>query len=292
VRGCPTVGFSVSLNPARLGLAPGAHQLRIRATNVRGSFVDYPDQPLTFFVDPEESRPATGALEAPADGAELSGTVAIRGWAYAQDVRLRAVDVLVNGLTYGAASYGQRRDDVCGPLAEKPLNCPNVGFTFTLNTRTGAVPLPNGSHTLQVRARDELERYTLIPEVPLTITTNNAPNQLPRGVVATPQPNEKLRGKVRISGHAWDPDGRVTSAALLLNGSSVLSLRYGLPRPEECQSLPGAQACPDIGFEGELDTTQFANGPVVLGVRLTDNSGATVILPALARYGMNIFIEN
>jgi hypothetical protein len=30
----------------------------------------------------------------------------------------------------------------------------------------------------------------------------------------------------------------------------------------------------------------------VLGIRLTDNSGATVILPRLARNGMNILLAN
>jgi len=292
VRGCPMVGFSTNLDAARLGLVPGEHTLRIRATNARGSFEDYPEQPLTFYWEPEETSATTGAVETPADGAELSGAVEVKGFAYAPSLRLRAVDVIIDGLTYGAATYNQRRDDVCDPLAAKPPNCPNVGFTFNLNTRVGSVPLPNGRHTLQVRARDELDRYTLIPDTPLSITVDNPPNQVAQGVLAAPKPNEKLSGTVKITGHAWDPDGRVTSVALLLDGAAILSLRYGLPRPEECQQLPDVAACPNIGFEGDFDTTQFANGPHVLGIRLTDNSGATVVIPRLARNGLNVFIAN
>ncbi len=292
VRGCPNVGFSLTLDPARLGLAPGPHQLRIRATNARASFQDHPAQPLTFFLDPGEPAPATGALEAPAGDAELAGAVQVKGYAYSRSLRLRGVDVLIDGVTYGAATYSQRREDICGPLTEKPPNCPNVGFTYNLNTRSGSVPLPNGPHTLQVRARDELDRYTLIPETPLTVTVNNPSNQLAQGVLATPKPNETLKGRIRITGHGWDPDGRVTGVALLLDGVAVETLRYGLPRPDECAQLTGVTACPNIGFEGDFDTTQFANGPHVLGIRLTDNSGATVILPRLARNGMNILLAN
>jgi hypothetical protein len=292
VRGCPTVGFSTPLNLARLGIAPGPHTIRIRATNARGSFQDYPEEPVTFFVDASEPSPAIGAIEAPADGAELSGTVAMKGYAYSKELRVRGVDVILDGVTYGAATYGQRRDDICGSLDPKPPNCPNVGFTYSLDTRFGSVPLPNGRHALQVRVRDEIDNYTLIPATPLTITVNNPVNRLPQGVLVSPKPGEKLRGKIKITGYAWDPDGKVTSAALLIDGSTFLTLRYGLPRPEECQQLPDAKACPDIGFEAELDTTQFANGPHVLGIRLTDSNRATVVIPALARNGMNVLIEN
>ncbi len=292
VRGCPLVGFSTSLDLARLELTPGPHTLRLRATNARGAFQEHPGEPLPFFVDPEGPRPATGAIEAPADGAELAGTVTVKGYAYAADLRLSAVDVLLDGVTYGAATYNQRRDDICAPLTEKPPNCPNVGFSFNLNTRAGTVPLPNGRHALQVRARDERDRYTLIPETPLTVVVNNPVNQLPQGVLVAPKPNDTLRGKLGISGYAWDPDGRVIAVTLFIDGSAFLTLRYGLPRPEECAQLSGVSACPNIGFEGELDTTQLANGPHVLGVHLADNLGATLIVPRLVRYGMNVFIEN
>jgi hypothetical protein len=41
-----------------------------------------------------------------------------------------------------------------------------------------------------------------------------------------------------------------------------------------------------------VDTRELANGPHVLGVRILDSSGAAVFVPALVRYGMNVFIEN
>jgi len=292
VPGCPLVGFSAVLNLTSLGLAPGQHALQIRATNSRGGFTDFPAEPVAFFLDPEEPRPATGALEDIRDGAELSGSVDLKGYAYVKDLRVLGVAVMLDGVTYGSATYGQRRDDVCGPLDQKPPNCPNVGFTYRLNTRSTSLPLPNGRHALQIRVRDQAERYTLIPETPLTVVVNNPVNQLPQGVLVTPRPNEKLSGKVRITGYAWDPDGKVSAASLYIDGSSYTALRYGLARPEECAQLTGVSACPNIGFEGELDTRELANGPHVLGVRILDSSGLVVFVPALVRYGMNVFIEN
>jgi hypothetical protein len=292
VRGCPTVGFNAPLNLARLGIAPGRHSLRIRATNARGSFQDFPEQPVTFVVQAGDPPAASGALEAPSAGEELSGAVTVKGYAYSKDLRLLAVDVILDGVTYGPATYNQRRDDVCGPLDPKPPNCPNVGFTYNLDTRFGTVPLPNGRHTLQVRVRDEIDNLTLIPVTPLPITINNPANQAPQGVLSEPKPNQKLSGKVKISGYAWDPDGKVTAVTLLIDGGITFPLRYGVGRPDECANLPEVAACPNIGFEGELDTTQFPNGPHVLGIRLTDDGRSTTTIPRLARYGMNVFIEN
>lgn len=292
VRGCPNVGFSTNLNLSRLGIPPGTHTLQIRATNSRGAFLDFPDAPVSFFVDAGEPRPAVGAIEAPAEGAALSETVRVKGYAYSNDLRILGVDVVIDGITYGAATYNQKRDDICGPLAVKPPNCPYVGFTFNLDTRTGAIQLPNGKHTLQLRTRDETTRYTLIPETPLNIVVNNALNQPPMGVLASPKPNQKLSGTIKVSGHAWDADGKVSSVDLLVDGSVYMTLRYGLPRPEECTQLTGVAACPNIGFEGDFDTRQLSNGAHALGVRITDNQKSATIVPNLIRNGMNVIVEN
>ncbi len=73
------------------------------------------------------------------------------------------------------------------------------------------------------------------------------------------------------------------------------TIPYGEPRPGECPSLPDVPACPNIGFALDFDTTVLKNGPNVLGVRLIDNSGGSVVLPAPFspnRDGIKVVVDN
>ncbi len=289
VPGCPNVGFTFSLNFATLGLDPGRHTVRLRATNARGAFVDFPEEAAAFEVLP--AREPFGRLEEPAAGAEVSGTVMVRGWAAADDLRVTAVDILIDGLTYGRATYNLERPDICGDLPGRP-NCPRIGFTLQLNTTAGVL-LPNGRHTLAARIHDEAGRTTIIPSPALAINVNNPLNQLPAGALTTPRPGERLSGVVRIAGYAYDPDGVVRSVALLVDGvTRVGAVPYGSPRPEACARLAGVPACPNIGFELDYDTRFIPNGQHVLGIRITDDRGGAVTVPAQVRNGMNVLVEN
>jgi hypothetical protein len=294
VPGCPYIGFQSSIDLIALGVPAGEHTLQIRATNTRGAIKDFPDEPLRFLIEPGPSRLPVGFIDTPAPDTDLSGNVSVRGWAYAPDLRVAAVDILIDGVTYGQANYGQRRDDVCGPItASRPPNCPNVGFTYTLNTNTGAVQLPNGAHLLQARVRDEANRYTLVPETPIRIMVNNQPNEAPSGYLSTPVPNSRLRGTVKVWGWGWDNDGRVQTVELLVDGLSMGPMAYGHDRTDQCAVLsPAPRGCPNIGFEFDFDTTIFANGLHRLGIRIRDDKGRVTVVPGLAEYGMNVVIEN
>ncbi|MBI3471036.1 MAG: M36 family metallopeptidase, partial [Candidatus Solibacter usitatus] len=290
--GCPFVGFSSTADAGALNLAPGAHIVQIRVTNARGAYKDFPEAPVTFHVDPGQSRLPSGKIEAPAEGAEVTGRVPIRGYVLAQDLRVLALEVMVDGLTWGPATYNQRRDDICttpGPAA--PPNCPFVGFTYLLNT-TGFPPVTNGRHTVQIRVRDETGRLTLVPDTPLAITVNNPAAQTPQGVLTTPVNNQRLSGTVRISGHAWTPGGRIDAVLLLVDGASFGLAQYGQPRPEACATLPDVAACPNIGFELDFDTRRVPNGPHTLSVFLIDDKGQTAEIPKVVYDGINVFVNN
>jgi hypothetical protein len=193
-----------------------------------------------------------GAIEAPVSGAELSGTVEFRGYAYADDLRVTRVDLLIDGVTYPGATgtaYGAPRADICGTLpAPAPANCPNVGWTVMLNTRIGSPPLPDGAHSMQMCVLDETGRYTLLPDQPIPFTVKNGPQTFPAGAVTSVKPNDVLSGTVSVSGYAYSPVGRVTSVLLLVDGSGIAVAQYGQPRPQECATLPQVAACPNIGF--------------------------------------------
>jgi hypothetical protein len=290
--GCPGIGFSRSVDLTAFGLKAGTHMLQVRATNSRGSFMAYPEQPVSFTFEGGQGRLPVGAIETPADGATLSANTPIRGYAYATDLRITAVAVLIDGVNYGTATYGMNRSDVCATLPNRPPNCPGIGFQFTLNTVNGAVQLPNGEHFLQIRVTDESGRFSVIPEQPVTIRVDNAVNAAPIGRITFPAANSKLSGTVKLTGWAYDPDGTVQSVDFVVGLRVIGTLRYGVPAPEACAALRDVPACPNIGFEGNFDTTLLPNGQQLLYIRVRDNKNRTATLPDPTAYGMSVMIEN
>jgi hypothetical protein len=293
VHGCPQIGFQTNLEVAALNLAAGPHTIRVRGTNLRAGFSD--SDPISFTVKDGPGRLPKGAIEVPAAGAELSGTAVFSGYAYFDDPGLivRRVDLLIDGLTYPAASYGITRNEVCAPLpAPRPLNCPGVGWSLSLNTRTGLPPLPDGPHSMQVRVQDDSGRLTLLPDTPVAFSVKNGPQQAPIGAVTSPQPNAVLSGTVTVSGYAYSPGGQITSVILLVDGGLRAFGLANLPQPDVCASLQNVPACPNIGFSMPLDTTVLTNGPHVLGVRITNSQGLSITVPALDNLGMNVLVSN
>lgn len=274
--GCPNVGVSFAVNFAALGIAPGSHTLQLRAVNSRGALVDFPEQPLRFTVEAGQDNEPRGTITAPVDGATIRGTTQVTGVAYGTGgVRVQFVDVMIDGIVYGRATYGMARADMCAAEAQGSPNCPGVGFTFGLNSTAAAPTLNNGSHRLQIRVIDESGRATLIPEQPINITVENTANALPTGGLESPRNGERVSGVIRIAGRASDSDGRVTAAALLIDNE-----------------LRGALRLVDGGFEGEFDTRLLQNGQHTLGVRLLDDRGGAEVIPKIAGGGLNIRVEN
>jgi hypothetical protein len=282
-------GMAFSYNFADLGLAPGQHRLKIRAMNSRGGIAE---REVTFSVAEGQAQSPVVRIESPEPGAEASGNIIIRGYAAAPNLRIVGIDVLIDGIAYGRATYGQPRTDVCAAIGFTSPNCPNAGFTFNVNSTVGAIPLVDGEHLLQVRVQDETGRFTTYPETPLTFRVNNGPNQPPRGVLVTPTNGERVSGTILVWGYAWDPDGEIALVQLLIDGAIRATVPYGQSREGECPSLPAVTACPNIGFSYEFNTKTVLNGPHVLGLRLVDNKGRSVIIPQNAANGMTIIVEN
>ena len=92
-------------------------------------------------------------IDVPAQGSIIAGSTTVSGWAisYATGIGLpiSSVQVLVDGTVVGNATYGSLRPDVCAVYPGRP-NCPNVGYTYTLNAST----LSAGSHTIRAVATD------------------------------------------------------------------------------------------------------------------------------------------
>jgi hypothetical protein len=288
--GCPNVGFSFGLTPSLQGIAPGEHEIQLRATNSRGVIYTFPETPVKFHLESRDAPPV-GRVEAPAAGAGISGTTTVRGYAYSPDLRIARVDVLVDGVLFGRAAYGEMRPDICGGLDPAPPGCPRIGFSYSLNTARTDLPLANGSHTVAIRVQDEGGRFIVLPET-VTIVVDNGEALRPAGVLTSPRHNEKLSGTVRISGYAWSPDARITSVSLIIDAFNFTAIPYGSARSEECQAIGEPRGCPGIGFELDFDTRRLANGPHSIGIQVRDDKGRTEFFPGDVLLGVNVIVEN
>lgn len=98
----------------------------------------------------------------------------------------------------------------------------------------------------------------------------------PFGVTDAPTSGSTLSGVATIRGWALD-DTSVAKVELLVDGTSGGVATYGISRPDIPAVYPNASA--NAGFSYSLDTTRYANGPHVLNVRATDNSGNVATFP-------------
>jgi hypothetical protein len=121
---------------------------------------------------------------------------------------------------------------------------------------------------------------------------NNEPNEAPRGFLTSPANGQRVSGTLLVWGWAWDPDGKIESVQLLADGFVRATVPYGDTRPGQCEALPDVPACPNIGFAFEFNTRTLLNGPHVLGIRVTDDRGKSVVIPQNAMNGTTIIVEN
>jgi hypothetical protein len=95
-------------------------------------------------------------------GAVVSGTTPVIGWAFADAVNVSKVEVLLDDVTDGTASYGEPRPDVQMADPDSPLN---VGFSYSLNTARYL----DGPHRIYVRVTDS-GNIAIAPSVPIVFS--------------------------------------------------------------------------------------------------------------------------
>ena len=100
---------------------------------------------------PATKKPS-GAVLAPAANATVSGNITISGWALDNATTVEgsvtSVTLYLDGNLLGTATMGQS-STACTTYPNR-LGCPNVGFTYSLNT----LGYGNGAHQLMVVLRD------------------------------------------------------------------------------------------------------------------------------------------
>jgi Bacterial Ig domain len=141
------VGYSFSLNTSTL--SGGSHTITVTATDSDGA----PDSSSSSVTVTVQATPPTVSIDGPTQGSTVSGTVTVFGWAIdnsaAVGTAISSVQVKVDGIVVGTATYGLSRPDVCAVYPGRP-GCPNVGYSFSLDTSAWIV----GTHTITVIATD------------------------------------------------------------------------------------------------------------------------------------------
>ena len=104
----------------------------------------------------------------------------------------------------------------------------------------------------------------MIPEKPIAITVENANNAGPVGKLVFPTPNATLSGTVKLTGWAYDPDGKIQSVDFSWVCGQVGTLTYGVPAPEACAALTTYRLARTSGSRGISTPPCFPNGQHLL----------------------------
>jgi len=105
--------------------------------------------------------PPLAVVEQPLANSQISGKVNVSGWAM-DDTAVYKVDVYVDGVLAGNATYGGSRSDVGKDFPHAPVA---IGYGFLLDTNQYG----NGAHTIEVRALDTSRNLAVLEHVPVTI---------------------------------------------------------------------------------------------------------------------------
>jgi hypothetical protein len=178
------------------------------------------------------------------------------------------VQVKVDGVVVGAATYGASRPDVCAVYPGRP-GCPNVGYSFSLNTSA----LSTGAHTITVTATDS-DGTPDSGSSSVTVTVQATP---PTVYIDGPTAGSIVSGTVTVVGWAIDNSSAVGTAIstvqVKVDGTVVGTATYGLSRPDVCAVYPGRPGCPNVGYSFSLNTSALSSGSHTITVTATDSDG-------------------
>ncbi len=231
---------------------------------------------------PTEGCPAqtVGTIEAPAEGALVSGYVRVSGFALNGNL-VSNVDLYVDGTDEpnrvtpaGGANINLPRPDVtqafpqyAGTAGEAP------GFQMSFR----AANYSNGTHKLYVKITDVSGCcYFLAAR---TIRIDNARNQPPFGVLDVPLPDSSVHanGVLAVAGWALD-DRRVEHVDVIIDGLLEREAVLGVNRPDVAAYFPNVENATNAGFVINIDSTRLTNGVHTLTVKATDDQGQQGLL--------------
>ncbi len=148
------IDWTYDLNTAQL--ADGSHTLGVTATAADGTF--YLTSSTFQVANWTSPSPTRISIDVPnTSSTTFKGVAAFGGWAINPTAAIAGVTAAIDGVPYGAASYGGDRGDVCKQYPSSP-GCPDVGWNLAVDTTF----LANGTHTLAITATTSTgQSYTI-----------------------------------------------------------------------------------------------------------------------------------
>ncbi|HYN88781.1 MAG TPA: S8 family serine peptidase, partial [Ardenticatenaceae bacterium] len=156
-----------------------------------------------------------GAIETPAAAPTLGGVLRLSGWASVGGAAIDRVEIWIDGIYRGNATYGTPRPGLGG----------DFGFFWDWNTTLEA----NGPHNVQVRVVASNGRSALLPWAGGFASPINVQN--PVGYVETPSPSSTLNGIERIGGWTLVGGSAISRVEIWIDGVLRGEAVYGTPRP-------------------------------------------------------------
>jgi N-acetylmuramoyl-L-alanine amidase len=262
--GCPAVGWHLDIDTTQF--PDGPHTLQV--TEFDGGNRSTVSNTFTIANGGNAVSPTKLYIDQPTPQATALGTMTIFGWALNTNAAISGVSIFVDGVAKGHASYGVSRGDVCG-LYSGP-GCPNVGWTFSLDT----TQLANGPHVLWATAVVLQGGQMQYGATSTVFTTANWTTNPTRITIDRPSAQGgSLSGVVNAFGWAMDDYEAVTGVAISIDGVPYGNASYGASRGDVCAAFPGRAGCPNVGWNFMLDTALLSDGAHVLGVTTTTASG-------------------
>ncbi|HMJ62661.1 MAG TPA: Ig-like domain-containing protein, partial [Bryobacteraceae bacterium] len=259
---CPNVGWTLSLDTTQL--ANGPHVLQVTASALLSGQAPQNGTASTVFTTANwTTNPARITVDSPARAGLASGVVNAYGWAMDDYEAVTGVAISIDGVSYGSASYGTSRGDVCAAFPGR-AGCPNVGWNFMLDTTL----LSDRAHVFGVTTTTTSGRHSTVTS-PFSVS-NSAGNPI-QVTIDAPAPNSTVVGAVHTYGWAFDGTIGVASVQIVVDGSPYGAANYGDSRTDVCAVFPGS-GC-NVGWDFSLDTTGLANGTHTFAVRAMGADG-------------------
>ncbi len=237
-------------------------------------------------------------LYTPEPGETVSGIVGVQGRITdAQNVS--RITLVIDGLPVHDADLNVPRSDprwTYPGFEGEPLTV-YPGFI----TSFVASYFEDGEHVIAFRVTTSGGETMVLGE--RTIIVDNSLNQAPIGNIDSPRDpaevgmTDVVSGVFPIVGWAVDADGirqRVSPAGctvdvdpdchvladidVMVDGTVVGQSMYALPRPDVAIAFPDLADGMDSGFQMNLDTTRYSNGPHTISARAWDDEGGSRVI--------------
>jgi N-acetylmuramoyl-L-alanine amidase len=280
-------GFQTGFTAARFAIGPHTVHVEVVTSDGRTREVGR----RTVVVNNQVNQSPFGSVDIPDSNGvhDASGSYPVLGWAADVD-GIEQVDIVIDGLTYQQAVYGDGRPDVANSFPDLPAIL-HSGFIAHVDTTR----IPEGVHQLHVRATDRRGMSRIIGR--RTIQVFNTTNNLrpfgfldeplrdadlygtcvlpPEGCAVSPcPPTPQVPERITTPILGWALDlgsredtGRVAYVELLIDGARVLSSDdcafnsrfgalvncYGMPRFDVQRFYPTYPDVPRAGFMFALD---------------------------------------